>query len=99
MPPNKEQREQLGKESAVEHADDALDMREDVRECRYEWHSLNSRTPLTELYAGGNLGVHVHIGIRVPLDQDKVGYGCAVVEAPRARTTGSSSRASLRRLL
>jgi hypothetical protein len=66
---------------APKERDDALDPRDDIRERRYEWHSLNSLAPLTELYTRNDLGVHLHVGIRGALDECVVGYWCAVFEA------------------
>lgn len=68
-------------EETLEAGNDALDMRDDVQERRYEWHVLNSRASLVELYVRGNFRVHVHIGIRGRLDEGEVGYWCAVFEA------------------
>jgi hypothetical protein len=70
-----------GLKEAFKAGDDVLDTYEDVRQRRYEWHSLNGVASLAELYERGNLVVHAHIGIRASLDEDEVGYWCALFEA------------------
>ncbi len=68
-------------EETLKAEDDALDMREDVRKRRREWHSLNGRTSLPELYVAGEVSVHVRVCVAVRLDESEVGDWCAVFEA------------------
>jgi hypothetical protein len=44
--PTLEQSEMNLQESAVERAEGTLDMREDLRERRQKWHSINSRASI-----------------------------------------------------